>query len=242
MLDEGTIPEMRKLKEFVFGAGGWAVASDLASFVFYVLAIVSATRWGASSLSAFVLLAVSVPLFWFGAYSAWEKKALALDSEKARNAKPEIVGEIVHATVRMTGVAIELGKETPNCDLAMKLRITSKTDVDATLKDAHVVVKVKGHKYVGQRLPLGKWDIYQSSAGSGANSEKMNDLISSITYGNPIRYRVASEGWLDFLIEGLDASSNAHIPVHADLTVTLTDDLGDKHIITTKDVVIRPGS
>jgi hypothetical protein len=42
---------------------------------------------GASSLSAFVLLAVSVPLFWFGAYSAWEKKALALDSEKARNAK-----------------------------------------------------------------------------------------------------------------------------------------------------------
>jgi hypothetical protein len=119
----------------------------------------------------------------------------------------------------------------------MKLSITSKTNVDSTLQDAQLVIEFNGREYVGQRLKLDKWNIYQE----GGHSENMNDLIGSITYSKPIRHRVASEGRLDFFIEGLDISSNAHIPVHGDLTVTLIDDLGDKHIIAARDQLIRPG-
>jgi hypothetical protein len=227
----------RKVKEFTVGAGGWAVASELASLVFFLMSIVSASRYTAF-LSAYVFLVISVPLFWIGAFIAWNKKATELDAEKSRNAKPEIVGRIVLAIVRITGSGRdEDGVVSHNCTIAMKLSITSKTNVDATLKDADLLVRLNGYEYVGKRLPLHKWEVYQSHHG-GAKPEQMNDLISSITYSNPIRYRVASEGWLEFLVNGPDVSLNTG-PLQADLKVTFVDDLEDKHVIIAEDVLIR---
>jgi len=189
-------------------------------------------------LSAYMLLVLSVGAFWLGTYRAWEKKADELDQEKARNAKPEIAGRVVHAVVRMFGSSRNHGIQTPTCDIAIKLAITGKTAVDATLKDAELLLEAAGRKYIGQRLSLSRWDMYQYSDRSGAKSEKMNDLIASITYSNPIRYRIASDGWLDFLVEGL-ALPEADMPLRADMTITLVDELGDKHVIVGKDVVMR---
>lgn len=64
---------MRKLRHFVSDAGAWGVASDFASFIFYVIGIVQASKNGAASVTAFVFVAASVPLFWIGAYLAWDK-------------------------------------------------------------------------------------------------------------------------------------------------------------------------
>lgn len=223
---------MERLKEFLFGAGAWAVASDAASFVFFVLSVVSAGKYGAS-LSAFVFLAISLPLFWIGAYSSFSKKANELDAEKVRNAKPEIVGRILFATIRFCGNSIDKGVITPNCVIAMKLSVTSKTNIDATLKDAELLVRMNGYEYPGQRLPLG---IVDYSSTHGGAPEKMSDLISSTTYSNPIRYRVASVGWLEFMVNGADGTATT---LHADIRVTLTDELDDKHIIIAEDVIVR---
>jgi hypothetical protein len=169
-------------------------------------------------------------------FQAWYRENEACEREKARNAKPEIVGRVLVAVLGFFGESTEQGIRTPNCSIAMKLSLTNKTSVDATLRDAELIVEVKGHKYVGQRLPAA--GFFQYSDGFGAKSEKMNDLISSITYNNPIRYRLASEGWLDFLIEGLDVS-NSKEPLRTKMTITLIDELGEKHIIKADDVSVR---
>jgi hypothetical protein len=139
---------MRKWKEFKFDAGAWGVASELASVVLYLLGIATVTKWGAS-VGTLAMIAGSVPLFWLGAYFAWSKKTAELEAEKSRNSRSEIVGRIEEANVRMTGVSTENGVSTPNCDLVLKLSITSRTNVDATLRDASLLVKVQGQEYVG---------------------------------------------------------------------------------------------
>ncbi|MFL6305703.1 MAG: hypothetical protein ACJ72H_19415 [Candidatus Sulfotelmatobacter sp.] len=35
--------------------------------------------------------------------------------------------------------------------------------------------------------------------------------------------------------------SDARKPIHGNVTVTLTDELGGKHVITAKDILIHPG-
>src|SRR5207302_10184700 len=53
----------------------------------FVLAIVQVVR---GSFSAFALVAVSIVLFYWGAYKAWAKEREKLREEIARNGKPEI--------------------------------------------------------------------------------------------------------------------------------------------------------
>ena len=49
------------------------MASNTASLVLYVLGIISASKYG-TSITAFVIVALSVPLFWVGAFIAWNKQ------------------------------------------------------------------------------------------------------------------------------------------------------------------------
>jgi hypothetical protein len=81
---------MRKIWLFVSDAGGWAVASNTASLVLYVLGIISASKHGAS-ITAFVIVAVSVPLFWIGAFIAWNKQyERRLQAERKSANRPSI--------------------------------------------------------------------------------------------------------------------------------------------------------
>ena len=232
---DAIIPRMwARIKEFVFGAGGWAVASDLASFVFFLTSIAVATKWGASSLTAFALMVISVPLFWIGAFKAWDAKAIQLEKERTRNAKPEIVGRIVLAAAKAFGESSHDGVTTPCCFLSLKLSVTSRTNVDTTLKDAQARLETNGRIYVGQRLPITGIFWYQARG----KSETMQDLVLSVTYNNPIRYRVASEGWLEFMFEEFDISDRDVI-FNPTFTIELIDELGDKHVIIANDVPIR---
>ena len=49
------------------------MASNFASLVFYVLGIIAVSKYG-TSVTAFSFVAVSVPLFWVGAFVAWKKQ------------------------------------------------------------------------------------------------------------------------------------------------------------------------
>jgi heme O synthase-like polyprenyltransferase len=61
------------------------VASNTASLVLYVLGIISASKYG-TSITAFVIVALSVPLFWVGAFIAWNKQYDGkVEAEKRRS-------------------------------------------------------------------------------------------------------------------------------------------------------------
>jgi hypothetical protein len=231
---------VKKLKEFIRDAGAWGVASELASLVLYILGIVTVTKWGIT-FGTVLMLVGTVPLFWMGAFAAWNRKATELETEKNRNAKPEIVGEILHAKVTITGESIQNDVITPSFDIAVKLRITGKTNAETTLKDASLCVIKDGHTYQGERQQLDQSYIIQLFGRRQLTAKTERDLLESVSYGSPIRHSVASEGWLRFFVQGLDVARNGNVPVHADLAVTLTDELGGQHVITATDILIRPG-
>src|SRR4051794_7396642 len=58
---------------FIKDAGGWGVASNTASLVFYITGLVAASKYSAI-ITAYVLLTTSIPLFWIGSYLAWKNK------------------------------------------------------------------------------------------------------------------------------------------------------------------------
>lgn len=226
---------MKKLKEFIWDAGAWGVASEVASLVLYILGIVTVTKWGITFGTGCMLFG-TIPLFWLGAFAAWNKKATELEKQKNRTTKADITGRVLMVETKMTG----LSQGVPNCLLNIKLTVTSKTDVATTLQDAEMVVETKDGRFSGIRQKVSDGSYYSATRLS-TKVEKMNDLIATTTYSNPIKYHIGLEGWLEFIFNGLDLASNARTPIHGDVTVTLTDELSGKHVITAKDILIRPG-
>jgi hypothetical protein len=225
---------VKKLIEFIWDAGSWGVASEVASLVLYILGIDTVTKWGITFGTGCMLFG-TIPLFWLGAFAAWNKKATALEKEKDRSTKPDITGRVLMVETKMTG----LSQGVPNCLLNIKLSLTSKTDVATTLQDAEMVVETRDGRFSGTRQKVSEGSYYTPTRST--KLEKMNDLIASTTYSNPVKYHTGLEGWLEFMFQGLDLASNARTPIHGDVTVTLTDELGGKHVITAKDILIRPG-
>jgi hypothetical protein len=79
---------IKNIKEFVIDAAGWGVASVLAAFV--SVDIGTWEHFHDKPVSSYILLSLSVPLFWAGSFVAWSKKHHALDHEKSLHGGPEI--------------------------------------------------------------------------------------------------------------------------------------------------------
>lgn len=76
---------MRQIGRFITGAGGWAMGSNFASFIFYIVGLITLGKYG-SSITVTVMLAISVPLCWIGAFLAWKK----LDDKLTKGNRPSI--------------------------------------------------------------------------------------------------------------------------------------------------------
>lgn len=63
---------MHWLTKFVRDSGGWGLTSEITALVLFTFAIWEHTQ--DQPVTAFVVLAISVPLFWAGAVVAWKKK------------------------------------------------------------------------------------------------------------------------------------------------------------------------
>jgi hypothetical protein len=70
-------PRMRRFWEFLSGSGGWGLTSALSAFVLYVIALWEHAR--DKPITAFILLAATLPVFCAGAYMSWLKKAVQLE-------------------------------------------------------------------------------------------------------------------------------------------------------------------
>jgi hypothetical protein len=72
--------------EFIKDSGTWGLSSEIAALVLFAIAFWEHGR--GNSISPFILLVLSVPLFWIGAFVAWNKKAAKLHS--IEETKPKI--------------------------------------------------------------------------------------------------------------------------------------------------------
>lgn len=77
-----------KMWEFVCDAGRWGMTSTLAALVAFVSSIYEHVQ--GKAIPAYVLIAISVPLFWFGAYMAWSKKRHELEEERAKDGRADL--------------------------------------------------------------------------------------------------------------------------------------------------------
>jgi hypothetical protein len=85
---------MQRIAQFVGEAGGWAVASGVAGLCFFLFGIWDRAHGG--SISAFVFVVLSVPLFWVGAIMAYLKKSNELETVKKAREIPELYLQYVN--------------------------------------------------------------------------------------------------------------------------------------------------
>jgi hypothetical protein len=111
---------MREISKFVMASGRWGVASEIAAFIVFLIGIWEHFR--DKSLTAFVFISISIPLFWIGAYLAWSKERYKLDELQRYKELPKLylghLGEKKSATFEIF-VQVEGSKK------AFEVRITS---------------------------------------------------------------------------------------------------------------------
>lgn len=82
------IGKVRSIYEFFVDAGTLGVASELAALVAFCIGVWEHIR--DKPVSSFVFICLSVLLFWFGAFAAWNRKKLALEAERDRQQQPDV--------------------------------------------------------------------------------------------------------------------------------------------------------
>jgi hypothetical protein len=78
----------RNIEEFAKDAGEWGIASWVTALAMFAIAVWEHIH--DKPVSAFILVCVTVPLFWIGSYFAWSKKKQALENERSSHDGPEI--------------------------------------------------------------------------------------------------------------------------------------------------------
>lgn len=146
---------MRPLKEFVQDAGGWGLVSVVAA------ALAFGIGWWDHAhdkpISAFVFVCLSIPLFWVGAFLAWHKKRSELEQERARNARPDIDGEILEAFIAVPKFWNESGNEIFHLDdsvVALNVITWNKVQMPPiSPKNVQLELSVDGATYSGLPEP-----------------------------------------------------------------------------------------
>ena len=218
--------------KFLTSAGKKGIALMTGGLLAFVLTLVEHVR--GSSVPALTFMIVSFCAFAGGSYLAWSDVDRKYEAEKLRISKPQITGEIIRADFGFMGSYTEQGRTTEMTCLMLKLRITNRTNSAATLKGASLLVERDGNRYEAERelLPEGP---YASFGTGGGSPEKIVDLLKTVTYNAPVRFGIASVGWLQFCVRGLEHSKGN---IKADLTVALVDEFGERHLIVAKDQLI----
>jgi hypothetical protein len=142
---------------------------------------------------------------------------LADKLEKRQSApRSKIVGSIEEAHVLSMGSGVDHGKQTRSTMIGFRLRVTNKARIETSVKRAHVIVRTDGEEYKGSNQAL--W----------LTSDKpRKDFLKSISSETPITHSLPTEGWIDFLVDGLEVTRG----LIADVSVILIDEFEVPHVI-----------
>ena len=182
---------------------------------------------------------VAIAAAFIACFKAWEDQFNAAQYEKAMNLRPHLAGEVLYAKLGGTTTGSVMGEpQPPSTLLLLKLGLTNKNNVDTTIKDVGLILEKDDKQYQCTRedpmwgsLVIGYHDQF-----GGHQEVPRVSLMGNITYENPIRYRVRSEGWLQFRVVGM---ADQKQPIRADMTITVIDELEDSHLIRIKSQLIQ---
>jgi hypothetical protein len=97
---------MRHFSEFVVDSGRWGVVSATAAFLAFIVGLWE--RFRDRPVSGFVFVGLSVPLFWFGAYLAWDKKRKELQDYADTAKAPLIYVDFLRSGIHEIGFRLKV--------------------------------------------------------------------------------------------------------------------------------------
>lgn len=214
---------MRHSKEFFVDSGRWGVTSEVAALIVFLIGL-----WEHGNdrpLSGFIFVCISVPLFWIGAYIAWNKKRTELEAEKKRNRTPNFQGEIANAFI----CAEPENLEGAHVSFVM-LQVAAWNQIDMNPVSVHkylLSLDVNGRSYRGEF----RWDAIDSRVHSfilkgHTDNAAQFSLHMGGTFGD-LCYLSQRSGNLIFRVPGLQKRTD----LHADLKLTLIDVADNNHTI-----------
>jgi hypothetical protein len=115
----------------------------------------------------------------------------------------------------------------------MKVGLAGRNEVETTIKGLSLVFEADGRSYTCtyEEITGSLFVIYRDQYGT--HQERPQSLVQSITSDSPVRYRVRSKGWVMFHIAGL-RQPEPKSTLHANLTLTVYDELDEPHKIVAK--------
>jgi len=135
----------------------------------------------------------------------------------------KLVGEIESGKFTVRGDGIYHGEETHSANVCVKLRVTNKENIEATVKRANLkIVTPDGNTYRGVKTIL--W-----------YPEDAPDFLDKITYQTPIKHGPATMGEIEFFVEGIKTPRQG---LKADVSVTLIDEFDVPHTIRNRNLWI----
>jgi len=145
---------------------------------------------------------------------------LADKLEKRQSApRSKIIGSIEEAHVLAMTSGVDRGKQTRSTMIGFRLRVTNKAKIETSVKRAHVIVRAGGEEYKGSNEAL--W----------LTSDKpRKDFLKGISRDTPITHSLPTEGWIDFVVNGLEITR----ALTADVSVVLIDEFEVPHTIRNK--------
>jgi hypothetical protein len=195
------------------------------------IALLSIYQGTGHTVSSWFFTVIGVVALLFACFRAWDEQYERAEAETARNAKPELVGEILHARISTYGMIREKGgPDIPHAMLLMKVAVAGRNEIETTIKGVSLVFQLDGMSYTStyEEITGSLFVIYRDQYGT--HQERPVSLVQSITSDSPIRYRVRSKGWVLFHIAGL-RQPEPKSPLKADLTLTVYDELDEPHKI-----------
>jgi hypothetical protein len=211
----------------------WALMSCA---VFTGIAIyVAATNKGNGWL-LWALVIASILLFIWASFLAWQDEHRAMLSERSKNEKPDIRGEI-----REFYAVTDRGSAPEGCDCfaILKVYLVNHSQTASTIKDYALSMTTNGgltyHSVA--KLSTSTWDLAKDSVtrhgfatGTRQIQERPFDLSTSVAMAFPLQRGDGKEGWLAFCIK-VDGKEDENLEA-LNVILTLTDALGNQHNIT----------
>jgi hypothetical protein len=130
----------------------------------------------------------------------------------------KLIGSIEEGRFGIHGTNIRHGGIEHRVEVFVRLSVTNQENADATVKRAKLMIETRDGK------------IFQGEIWEGLtpiSTDPRPLLMDKITYQTPIRHAVATKGWLQFNVSGLDGTSS----IEADVSVILSDEFDVPHII-----------
>jgi hypothetical protein len=134
--------------------------------------------------------------------------------------KSKLVGEIQAGRFGMSTVGFSDGVATASTIISLELRVTNKTKIEATVKEAKLAISYNGEIYRGQHNLRMTTLVHEK-----------RELLDKITYETPIKQGIATEGKLEFFVNRLKRPASS---VVADVSVVLIDEFDVPHVIRNK--------